>query len=459
MGPRTVLDTGTVMNNYGPLGSYPGIIRNTARKHSGKTTFLNLAILLATLLFVGSAPRAWATGKLTVEPGSLSFGNITVGKTETKTISLKNAGTTTVKVSGDSLVGTDYRISGISFPKTLTAGETVSFSVAFSPAKSGSVSGKLELLSNASNSTLIVSLSGEGVASGEAVVTPTSATFGDVPLGTKDTETITVKNEGVGTLAVYSITTSGKGVSISGITAPMSIAAGAEAHFTVAFLPEAAGSVSGSIAVKTSGPAGGFTISVSGTGLAASRVLTISPTSVAFGDVDLGSSATHEISLKNTGNSDIAVSSESIKGTGLSETGMGGAVTLTPGQSATLTVEFAPQSAGAVSGGVTIASNASNGTSITVPVTGTGVSTSTPASKVVTLSWKASPSSGVVGYYVYRGSTSGGPYTKLVSSPIAETSYSDSTVTAGDEYYYVVAAVTSNGTESSYSNQAAISVP
>jgi hypothetical protein len=290
-----------------------------------------------------------------------------------------------------------------------------------------------------------------------ATVTPLSTPFGDVPVGTKDTEIITVKNTGSTTLWVESVTTSAKGFSISGIKTPMSIEGGAETHFTVAFLPEAAGSVSGSIVVKSTGSDSSVTIAVSGTGMASSRTLSVSPTSMAFGDVDLGSSATREISLKNTGNSNIAISSESIKGTGLSETGMGGAVTLTPGQSATLTVEFAPKSAGTVSGGVTIASNASNG-GMSVPVTGSGVSGSTSSTKTVVLTWKPSPSAGVSGYYVYRGNVSGGPYTKLDGSAVTGTSYTDSNVNAG-EYYYVVAAINSEGAESAYSVQAAVSVP
>ncbi|HTZ46369.1 MAG TPA: choice-of-anchor D domain-containing protein, partial [Verrucomicrobiae bacterium] len=353
----------------------------------------------------------------------------------------------------------------ISFPKALSAGQSVSFYVEFAPTTAGSVRGSLELLSNATDRTLTVGFNGAGVgvatAAGYATVTPLSAPFGNVPVGTKDSEVITVKNTGSSTLQVDSVTTSAKGFSISGITTPLSLAAGAETHFTVAFLPEASGSVTGSVVVKSNGSDSSVAVAVSGAGEVSSRELSVSPTSVAFGSVDTGSSATKQISLKNTGNSNLAISSESITGTGLTEAGMGGAVTLTPGQSATLTVEFAPKAVGAVSGGVTIASNASNGTSITVPVTGTGVSTSTPppSSKVVALSWKASTSSGIVGYDVFRGTTSGGPYTKLVSSPVAGTSYSDSTVTAGDEYYYVVAAVSSNGTESSYSNEAVVSVP
>lgn len=446
------------MKNYGPLGSYTELIRNTARKHRGKATYLILATLLTTLLFAGSAPRAEASGELAVNPGSLSF-QITVGWTETKTVSLKNTGTTAVKVSGDSLVGTGYRVSGITFPKTLTAGETVTFSVIFAPTKSGTTTAKLELISNAANSTLTVPLSGDGVApAAYAAVTPMSAPFGAVPVGTKDSEIITVKNTGTKTLSVESVTTSAKGFSISGLTTPASIAPGGETHFTVAFLPEAAGSVSGSIAVKTTGSDSSVTVAVSGTGMSSSRMLSVSPTSLAFGSIDVGSASTKQISLKNTGNSNISISSESINGTGLSETGVGGAVTLTPGQSATMTVEFAPKAAGSVNGGVTIASNASNGTSITVPVSGAGVTTPPSTTKSVTLSWNASTSSGVVGYYVYRGTASGGPYTKLDASAVAGTSYTDSSVNSG-AYYYVVAAINSSGTESGYSNQATVSVP
>jgi hypothetical protein len=66
------------------------------------------------------------------------------------------------------------------------------------PGQSGTVSGKLEVLSNASNSKLVVPVSGEGVvyASGYASVAPLNAPFGRVPVGTKDTEIITVMNAG-----------------------------------------------------------------------------------------------------------------------------------------------------------------------------------------------------------------------------------------------------------------------
>jgi len=77
----------------------------------------------------------------------------------------------------------------------------------------------------------------------------------------------------------------------------------------------------------------------------------------------------------------------------------------------------------------------------------------------VILSWTASPSTDVVGYYVYRGSTVDGPFRKLNSSPVDAITYNDRAVVAGMTYYYVVTAVNGNGAESSYSNEASATVP
>ncbi|HEY3760467.1 MAG TPA: FG-GAP-like repeat-containing protein [Verrucomicrobiae bacterium] len=66
------------------------------------------------------------------------------------------------------------------------------------------------------------------------------------------------------------------------------------------------------------------------------------------------------------------------------------------------------------------------------------------------LSWSAS--TGAASYNVQRSSTSGGPYALLVN--VSSQSYTDSAVTNGVEYYYVVAAV-SNGVAGANSPEAA----
>jgi hypothetical protein len=77
-----------------------------------------------------------------------------------------------------------------------------------------------------------------------------------------------------------------------------------------------------------------------------------------------------------------------------------------------------------------------------------------------TLNWVASTSSNIAGYNVYRGTTSGGPYnTKLTSTLVSTTSYVDTSVVAGQTYYYVATAVDVSNNESGYSNQATALIP
>jgi fibronectin type 3 domain-containing protein len=177
--------------------------------------------------------------------------------------------------------------------------------------------------------------------------------------------------------------------------------------------------------------------------------LSITPTSTNFGNVPLGSNSTQSVVLKNTGTSNITISQANVAGREFSMSGMSLPLALTAGQSTGFNVVFTPSAAGAVTGSVSLVSNATN--SPTDALSGTGI-------HVADLSWQASTSS-VVGYNVYRGTVSGGPYTKLNTSLVGGTTYSDMTIQAGQTYYYVATAVDSSNNESLYSTQASAVVP
>lgn len=70
----------------------------------------------------------------------------------------------------------------------------------------------------------------------------------------------------------------------------------------------------------------------------------------------------------------------------------------------------------------------------------------------IKLTWVQSTSANITNNKVYRSTTSGGPYT-LVTTLAATTAYTDTGLTSGRTYYYVVTAVNSSGLESAYSNQ------
>lgn len=82
---------------------------------------------------------------------------------------------------------------------------------------------------------------------------------------------------------------------------------------------------------------------------------------------------------------------------------------------------------------------------------------STPG-KTVTLTWNASPSSGVT-YNVYRSVVTGSCFTTKIASGITPLTYADSTVVAGTTYFYSVSAQNSGGESISCSNEVQIAVP
>jgi len=219
-------------------------------------------------------------------------------------------------------------------------------------------------------------------------------------------------------------------------------------------------------ATATSDNGAQFTVMVSNSGGSATSndatltvnagtlLLTVNPTSLSFGNVNLSSSATQSATVTNSGTAGVTISVMSYSGPGFSMSGISSGQILSPGQAATLSVTFSPSVAGSVAGSVTVASNASNSPS-SVSLSGSGVQV---VSHYVSFSWIPSSSS-VVGYQVYSSSVSGGPYTRLTSSAVTLSSYTDSTVQAGNTYYYVVTAVDSSSVESVYSNQVSATIP
>jgi hypothetical protein len=182
--------------------------------------------------------------------------------------------------------------------------------------------------------------------------------------------------------------------------------------------------------------------------------LNVSPSSLSFGSVNIGSSSSLSGTL-SASNADVTVSTGNWSGTGYSVSGITFPVTITAGKSANYIVTFTPQAAGASNGSVSFSSNASN-SSVSQSLSGTGVGTT---QRSVALSWNPSTST-VVGYNLYRGIQSGGPYsTKLNISLLTNTSYTDSNVQSGATYYYVTTAVDSNSVESAYSNEATAAIP
>lgn len=289
-------------------------------------------------------------------------------------------------------------------------------------------------------------------------VAPASINFGKVAVGGKVSQSITISNGTASSVTISKAGSTAAGVSVSGARLPLVIPAGKQSTFDVVFTPKTPGALSGDVSVSTSASSTPNTVTLSGTVMAATALLTSSAPSLNFGNVTVGKTSSLSVTLTNAGNSDITVSKVSIAGGSFSESGVSAGLILAPGQSATLDATFAPGAAGSASGGVTVTSNASNSPA-TISLLGDGTQTSSPtAAHAVTLTWSASASP-VAGYDVYRSEVSGGPYAKLDQAPVAADTYTDATVQAGNTYYYVVTSVNSSGVQSANSAQASATVP
>ena len=88
----------------------------------------------------------------------------------------------------------------------------------------------------------------------------------------------------------------------------------------------------------------------------------------------------------------------------------------------------------------------------TIPSAPTGLS-ATAGNKLVNLIWIANSESDLAGYNLYRSAAMGGPYTKVNTPLIIGTSYSDTNLTSGTPYYYVLRAVDTSTNESGNSSE------
>jgi len=350
--------------------------------------------------------------------------------------------------------------------QTITAGQTATFlvtasgtaplsyqwqknGVAISGATSSNYTTPAETTAdNGAQFAVVVSNSAGTATSNSAVITVNPA-----PVAPSITTQPLSKTITAGQTATFSVSASGtaplnyqwqkNGIAISGAasssyTTPTETTSDNGAQFTV--------TVSNSVSSITSNAA---TLTVNA---AAPGALTPSTSSLNFGNVIVTKNSGLGVNFTNSGSVNITVTAVTISGAGYTASGISNGQIITPGQVVTLNVTFAPSATGSIAGNVTVASNASNSPT-SISLSGSGVLAHT-----ATLSWTASTST-VIGYNVYRGTASGGPYTLVNSSLVSSTQYVDSTALAGQTYYYVATAVASGNVESVYSNQVTANIP
>jgi len=399
----------------------------------------------------GSPSGSQQSGTLSLAATNVDFGSVNAGTSKALTVKATNSGSASVTVSSASISTKYFALTAPSLPATLAAGQSTNVSIQFTPNAAGSFSGSLTLTSDASDSSASITLKGTGmpVTAGQLTLNPTAEDFGTVTVGNSQSVSASLTNTGGSSVTISQIAIGGTGFTMSGITAPLTLAAGQNATFSVTFTPSGPGTASGNVTITSDASNPNLTLPLSGTGTLVVGQLGVTPTTLAAGSIAVGASGTVSGSLSASG-ANVTISAASTNNSVFTVGGISLPATIQAGQSAPFTITFSPVVTGAVSATLTFTSNAQPSTT-TAALTGTG----TPApTHDVNLSWNPSSSPGISGYNIYRAvyTSSCGAFSKVNASLDTGTLYTDSVVVDGTSYCYATTAVNSSNEESGYSN-------
>jgi hypothetical protein len=188
--------TGTLTNvGKDNLTIYNGLISGTSFSMSGITLPLTLTPGQSYTLTISFSPtgsgsvsgtasfgsKSWrkqidvalsgsgtAPGQLTVSPGTTNFGNVNVGTSAQLSGTLTATGEP-VTISSVNSSNAQFVLNGLALPFTLSAGQSASFTLTFTPQSAGSVTGTLSFANTAPGSPVVEALTGSGVSTQHSV--------------------------------------------------------------------------------------------------------------------------------------------------------------------------------------------------------------------------------------------------------------------------------------------------
>src|SRR6266571_2625464 len=167
-----------------------------------------------------------ATGQLTVDPTTISFGDVLVGNSEAQSGTLTNSNGANLTISQVWVSGSEFQLSGLGLPFSLAPGQSATFNVTF---------------------------------------TPTTLDFGSIVVGTDTSLPGTLSATG-SSVTVSSATSNSSEFTLSGLSFPVTLAAGQSASFTFTFRPQASGTDTASISFISNASNSPTVVSLTGSG-------------------------------------------------------------------------------------------------------------------------------------------------------------------------------------------------
>jgi hypothetical protein len=364
-----------------------------------------------------------AVPAVTVSPTTVTFGNQGLSTSSAPAaITLTNNGPGVLNVSTIAITGTNATDFAQTNncpvgPATLAVSASCTVNVTFSPTAAGANSASISISDNASGSPQTMSLTGTGVASTVNLSSSTLSFVNQNVGGSSAAMPLIITNGGPGLLTISGITITGANSGDYAQTnncpvSPATLAVSGSCTANVTFTPGAAGSRSATLNIADNGASSPQTAGLSGTGVANVPAVALSPSSVSFGNQNLGTTSNATaVTVTNNGPGALTISSIAITGTNPGDFAQTNNCPISPATlavsaSCTVNVSFSPASASARSASITITDNGASSPQ-TVSLSGTGVQ------PVVTLS----PATVVFGNQTLNTASAATPVTVTNSGP------------------------------------------
>ncbi|MGH9802596.1 MAG: choice-of-anchor D domain-containing protein, partial [Blastocatellia bacterium] len=254
-----------------------------------------------------------AEGPLLGINANAAFGDVCVGRSETREVQLFNVGSSDLHINSFfRLSGSaDFQlVSGPAVPVTIRPGSHLNFTIRFSPGSAGNKTAIFQINSDdLVQPSRQLAVSGNGVTQRIATLVADSGNFGGVCLDSFKDLGLTISNSGACDLSVSNITlTPGTDFLLPGVLSyPLVIHAGDSIEVPIRFQPASKGGKSATVRIFSDDPATPVkTVSVSGVGLAPS-IITNDP--ITFDKTCPGQTNNKTLTIGNSGLCDLIVKS------------------------------------------------------------------------------------------------------------------------------------------------------
>lgn len=331
-----------------------------------------------------------ARARLVIEPIEVDFGEVLVGGQRVSAFRMRNAGLSTLKISSMVVEGSAEIAFATPPPESMAPEETIDFNLVFEPTNVGEELATVTILADDVEEPRTVSARGIGVEAGVGVAhdgtscgdDERSIDFGRVVPGQTAERTITVTADGSATVTILSAIvqpgSSGEW-SIQELTEPATLAPGESLDLVATYAPEDGGPDTGAFVITTDAPDDPSVV-VTACGEGVAPAICGRPNPLNLGATAVGGSLSGTLTIESCGLEPVTVTQVQLSmdagfpsDPGFSVSGAPALpVTMQPGDTFDLTVDFTAQQLGVAQGHVQITSDALANTDAFFPVTARG---------------------------------------------------------------------------------------